>query len=438
MDDLMSMPGGQPTPDGGAPDFASLLHHGAIDAGVKAIKNSSDPTKTAIQAAKDAKKLGVGDPNELDAIISGKTKPFDYTFGAKHAGTPHPNSSQKTTVKKPNVTPDQMTSMMGDIRNDPQAIALQTGNDQMGESLGNILAMEQNSNGWMKPLASLADYVSNQSGNKGTASQGYAPNGMTDSERAKTLLTYQNDVQKRKEDLYKTQLTALNNYTKNQGNTTVQIGDGVGGSGLNSPRGRAERFHNEILRKLDNNPTLAKQLGTANALESSLSLIGPDMVVNPALMHDAMQSVRLNTVGGGKSIGDERADTYMSSVVKDWQRVLEKYGNKVSSIPQDDPQLQQVKQELLHVRNMVMKQREKLLGSISSGQDWMYDANPDLKASLDKKLSNVRGLTEDISAEDQPSADAKYHPKKIAAPAGKKDTKQMSIEELEAELAGPK
>ena len=381
MDDFLGMS----QPQQAQPNFMDMLHQGAISAGIGAIKAGIVAPQ---KAAKEAKNMCVGDPNELDSVIKGDKPHFDYTFGSPQAQKVKPQE-KKTTKEQMPVDPETAQANLGILQSIPGYQEAQSGGGDLQKNVMAMLQAQPESNAWIKPLAGLADYVSKQSGNQGNALASFTPNGMSSAERAQVLLKYQDEAQKRREDNFKALVTGLSSLTK-AGGSTVNVVGGQNGSGFNSQEGRDDRFHNEVLRKLDNNPTIQKQINASNGLENSLELLSGQngVTVNPALFHEAMQTMRTNTVGAGKSIGDERADTYMQSLAKKWESYFgEKVANGVVSIPQSDPQLQQAKAELAAARKMITNQRGRLMDQLISGHGSIYSRRPDLKQDLEDRIS---------------------------------------------------
>lgn len=433
----MDLDYGMSTNQGESPNFYDLLHHTAVTEGQKALQSGKiDPA----EAAKNAKKLGIGDPNELDAIIAKKPGHFDYSFSdPNRAPVPGRKPQQKITNTHAKPMDQQgLATAMDTVRNTPEFQTAQQGLEQNSDVLPQLM-MHQASSAWIQPLAALADYVSSQSGNRGTASEGVKNiSSATPAQQAQMLLKYQEDQQKRKDDLAKLLISSSSTLNKNRDKEVIVTGDMTGG--MNTPRARAERFHNEVLRKLDNNPNLSKQLQSANAMENALDMLsGKNGIdVNPQLFHEGMQAIRLNLAGAGRSGVGERSANYMDSLEKEWDNILQKWGNKVESIPPNDPQLVQLKRELEHARGMMKTQRGRLMNSITSGNEYLYDNpdNADLKMSLENKIKSFEGITpdrEDIAP--PPVAKAKIVAP-VAGGTAKKPVQEMSLEELKAELNG--
>lgn len=183
--------------------------------------------KNPKEAAKNAKALGLADDNSLKPLIKDPDAYMSKVFGSG-------NTAAKTAPPQPKVV--KKSTDMGQVLAGQEQVQqsnpyqdLLRGDDDIGDNAKKMVAMQPNSNAWIRTLAALGDQVHREAGHPGAnMAEQITPTGLTPQERTSLLLKYQDEAQKRKQDLYGKVLTLSQ---KTAPTVNVTTGDQFGGMG---------------------------------------------------------------------------------------------------------------------------------------------------------------------------------------------------------------
>lgn len=398
------------------PDLLSMAHQ----AGQQALASGKVSPE---EAAKNAVQLGVMTPEQAKSVLAGPKKPYDYTFGA--AGKAKPPPQVKTTTTTPNTAdPEMIGTQLDFLAQRPEYKDLQAGNDDLGKKLETVLAMQGPSNAWIKPLASLADSVSAESGRKTNAAASFTESGMSAADRAKTLLKYQDEIQKRKEDNYKALLSGIGQMNKNQGKTVVQVGDAGGLGSLGSAR--MEALRTKAGSDFDKDKLLTGVQQTQNSFKKALGFMNGNEPITKADLDLIQKDIIDGTTRSGNAamaqVGRETINT-----LNEYFNHLQLYGGRVADLRKSEPQIfKHIKSKIYQLQKEQADIADERIDELHS--NYAGSPYPNIVDTAQSKVDLLRKKTSGWRDE----ANKELAP----ASGGKKDTKDMSIEELKAELHG--
>lgn len=312
-----------------------------------------------------------------------------------------------------------------------KALAAYKDTDEYKQQLASINNLEQLSllatgapdknAAWLKPLIALTD---SQTGSH--LMSGYEP-GLSPKDRNTLILKYADELAKRRNDqaseARKAALGLLGDTVTNQllqkaGLLTQISGDSPS---KNMMERQDRQDHRTAVNNLQKNPVIQKQLLTSNSIATGFDQIDKMELTSPQQVAEAMQVVRNATTGltgGAKSGVTERVETYMPNIWRGWQNLVQKYNGSVENIPNNDPQLVQIKKELVQASKSINKEFWALVDAATGGFSEMYKRRDDLKESLLDLTNSYRSLVGNKPGMSNKEIDAKAAAatKKQAAP----------------------
>lgn len=464
MDYGMSM--AQPPPQGapppGAPDDPSSLasmSHPLVQMGSQALSSGKVHIDDALKVAKA---LGLVSPKKKAADVLGMSdgSMFGAQGGAPSGQPPQgpspvaqafqkaliPGSGPKKQQEKisnthSNATPDDVSAENLRMQADPAYQDIMQGNDALGKQAPELLSMQQKG-GWLQPLAALADFEAGRDGSKGTAQSGIQGQvGASPAQMSQTILKYQDEMQKRKEDLYKAQQAALSKYAANQGKTTTVIGD-VNGVGSNMLKRTIATQASAASKQFDSDKLLNGLEGGFNSFDKFQGLMDGKTPIDSSkynIMQEDLTRAMASAGAGGGNVADARVvRDQISNVFAKWNEIETKVvkDGKIPDMRQQAPalftQLQSFKDQLRQDFENQYSQRVDQLKH-NYDQTSMVTGAPEIaQAAYDKADRLLKARI--TGGKSLPNAQIPGAP----APSAKKpkDPSQMSLEELKAELNG--
>lgn len=178
----------------------------------------------------------------------------------------------------------------------------------------------------------------------------------------------------------------------------------------------AQMINARNIQGLKQDPNVAKQVMSLNSMKNAFDLLTQQPT--PQTFHDAQQAVRnvsTGLTGGSKSGVEERAQTYMPSIERDFQNIQQAWGNNVQKIPANDPQMVQLKKDLQLLHQGVSEETMKGAIARTGGYNYIYEDprfGPQLKSGLDSLLQSYGG-----TQGGQAGAGAPEAPLNMTAPA---------------------
>lgn len=290
----------------------------------------------------------------LLAMVANRDQNQDPLAMPENDRSPATATPPKVVSKRPNAGAEDLQKFWDKMQADPELMAIKKGNQDLAENTPKLIG-QQSDHAWIQPVAALADYVSRQSGNQGSAQLGVKNLiGIPPSEQANLLLKYQDEAQKRKEDLYKTQMNALMGYGRGQGNVTVTTGGPEAGAGLTKRTLMTQA--SAAGKQYDNDKMLLGFETGFNNFDKFQGMMDGKTPIDSSkynVMQEELTRAMLAGQNGGGQVADARVvRDQIDSVFAKWNKVetsLKKDG-KIPDMRKDAPalftQLQSYKDQL--------------------------------------------------------------------------------------------
>lgn len=177
----------------------------------------------------------------------------------------------------------------------------------------------------------------------------------------------------------------------------------------------AKRLHAKVIDKIDRDPMLRQQLGQITNLRNAASLaenaVKEGKPITKQQFADLQQSV-ISSLGikGQGSVG-EREEKLFTSAGINGKAALQFLTGKPQDIGRNNPLYGHVKDLARWASDNASRQYSEQLENLTAGNDYIYDDNPVLKASLNKKIAQLNKVAKNRQFTDEPIAGA------VAAPA---------------------
>lgn len=227
----------------------------------------------------------------------------------------------------------------------------------------------------------------------------------TPQQKAERILKLQDLLQQRKEGLSKisdAQLSALlKAQTQNSDMatqmklSTIQKNNALADSFSMRPKMQNnqidERAHQNILNKLEQDPTLKARLNSIQTLDNSGKLIADAPNLTPELFQEYQGAV-IQALQKGNTGVAERAEKYMHSAGISGQKIQQFLTGQPVDIGKDSALVKTIQGFAKQERGNLKKQYDDVLEAVSSGQSHIYSRRPDLKSDLEQALQVRKNL----------------------------------------------
>lgn len=193
--------------------------------------------------------------------------------------------------------------------------------------------------------------------------------------------------------------TSLTDTTENTVDNSIEATATDPKAKANSAANVKERMdradYRTLFNSIDKDPVLKTQLLAGNSLVTQFHQLAlPN--ITPQQVSEGMQTVRNTTTGlsgGSRSGVSERAETYMSSIDREFANLVQKWGNNVQNIPQNDPQFIQVKQELAAAYDSLSHERRSLIYAKLPAFQHVLNDHPDWEEDINNYAGGMSSLT---------------------------------------------
>lgn len=214
------------------------------------------------------------------------------------------------------------------------------------------------------------------------------------------------EIQKRRSEVSK----QINDSLKSQKEGTfleqlaqingLKQGTGVGGSADNVQKridqaqwNRAHIAHQQLVAQLAKDKPLTQEVQGYGTLSNSMALVEKTKELTPQQLKEAQRSIMqaMAMSGNGSTVGDERAQMYLSSIGQDSERVMQWLTGDPAKLDKNSPLTN-------HIINMAKIEQQNLkdlserrINALYPGYNWIYE-DPrfeDLKRSRDAALTGT-------------------------------------------------
>lgn len=235
------------------------------------------------------------------------------------------------------------------------------------------------------PLAHLADVWAKQAGLPG----GYADGMKPPEDQNPKLIAFAEEVQKRRGELQKglqdtvklgkgggTFLEQLMNAQALK--ESASAGYGQGGAGKSAALGDVPTWYTSLMQqvKTSTKGIGGKQVLASNAMLTALSQMSKLAQVPESIIKESTQTQRnaiASLLSTSRSAENERQVATLSSLWKDLGQRVSHLMNTVGNVPQDDPQLVQIKAELERNYMSILAEHQKLVTAAAAGYGPILD-----------------------------------------------------------------
>lgn len=375
----------------------------------------NEPTDEEIAASQQPVLMDI--PEEEQAALAAQGIPITPVKPPHKAMRSPPTQASQA---EPAVSYDKMMREMADqygAKSKEATLQQQQGADQLAQHIEELRGMKSGPD--LRGLAALID---------STTGSNYAPTAQamhppTAQEKAEKLISLQNMLQERKNEISKNNLAALKEQIDAYKASKVDPLDtqlklskigfyGQGRQALQDQR-LAEQAHRTNLSNLEHSKPLQTKLAQIQGLDNAGAMIEKAPEVTPQLFHDYQQAVIAAVNRGNSGIG-ERAERYLTSAGIDSAKVRQYLAGKPVDIGKNDPMLKAIQGFAQTERGNIEKQYGQIADTATSGQERWYNKNPQMKKDLMTKIKSMKGM---VSAPVDMPADA--------------DLSKMSNEELQ-------
>lgn len=218
-------------------------------------------------------------------------------------------------------------------------------------------------------------------------------------------------------------------------NTDVDYGDIIKGvvSGTYGAQGRgsgfdfrdkqfAERTHNQLMARLDRDPTLKAQFGQLRGMDNAAQLVTnaarEGKPITTQQFQDFQQSVLANLGQKGVQAVGERNAKYFDSLGLRGTAMIQLLTGQPQDIGKDNPLYQHVHDLARWETENVRSQIQDQIDGLTAGAGYIYDENPKLKRDLDRKIQALMKKTNTRNYQPESAPPQGLIPQGGAAPQG--------------------